>query len=222
MIFFKKKTISGVTVKLPREELLRRSRILVIDDERPDLIDDLKAARFSVDYEPDIVKTNLDLLEKQIYDLILLDFGGVGKEFGDDEGLSLLKHIKRINPAVIVLAYTSKALTTQHSDFYRLSDGVLAKDAGIQESLEKIESALRLAHNLENVWRGLLKVCDVRIGSSEDREWQDLFVVGMNQASKMEKLKKKITESLQSESAEKLGKLLLSKLVEIGVKGVIG
>ena len=100
--------------------------------------------------------------------MILLDFGDVGAAFGQDQGLSLLKHIKRVNPAIVVLSYTSKALETRHADFYRQTDGALAKDAGIQESLEKIEDALRKAHSIKNVWTGLLCLCDVTPGSAED------------------------------------------------------
>jgi len=171
--WFEKKTIASISQKLPRAELVRRSRILIIDDEIPELINDLKGARFSVDHVADIDTTNMDLIDKRIYDLILLDFGKIGSHFGDDEGLSLLRHIKRINPTVVVLAYTSKALKSDHADFYRLPDGVLSNDAGITDSMEKIEEGLRKAHNIQNVWNGLLTVCDIKPNSEEDlgRVW---------------------------------------------------
>src|SRR5687768_14438088 len=125
--FSRKLRIETLNAALPREDLIRRSRILVIDDERPEIIDDLQRAHFSVDYVPDITKDELDRIEQPLYDLVLLDFGNVGSSFGADQGLSLLRHIKRVNPAVIVLAYTSKAITSDQADFYRLANGVLAK-----------------------------------------------------------------------------------------------
>jgi hypothetical protein len=67
---------------MPRDELVRRSRILIIDDERPDLMDDLKAAHFSVDHVTDIEPGKIDLIERSLYDLILLDLGDVGAAFG--------------------------------------------------------------------------------------------------------------------------------------------
>lgn len=73
-VFPKPKTITSISAPLTRDELLRRSRILVIDDQRPDIVDDLKKAHFAVDYEPDIDAGKIDLIDKQIYDLILLDF----------------------------------------------------------------------------------------------------------------------------------------------------
>lgn len=99
-MWFSKRSIDEVKVSLSRDELLRRSRLLVVDDERPEIVDDLKKARFSVDYESDITRDNMHVLESS-YDLILLDYGNVGKSFGSDEGLSLLKYIKRINPSVV-------------------------------------------------------------------------------------------------------------------------
>jgi len=219
---FHKKSISSINTKLPREELLRRSRVLVIDDEKPEIIEDLKRSHFAVDYYPDIDSSNIDVIERPLYDLVLLDFGNVGRQFGNDEGLSLLRHIKRVNPAIIVLSYTSKALAAGHADFYRLSDGVLAKDAGISESLEKIEEGLRKAHNLQNVWMGLLTVCDVKPGSKEDKEWQDLLVRGLNREAKMNKLKSNVTKLLSSTEAQKIGMTLLTKAMELAVKSTWG
>jgi DNA-binding response OmpR family regulator len=220
--FFAKKQISSLTVKLPREELLRRSRILIVDDEPLDLLQDLKAARFAVDQVQDIDNTNLDIIDRPLYDLILLDFGKVGKHFGGDEGLSLLKHIKRVNPAIVVFAYTSKALRTEHADFYRMADGVLAKDAGITASMEKIEEGLRKAHSLPNVWSSLLTVCDINPGSKEDLELQDLFVRGLNSQSKMQRLKAQVINTLSSDEGQKIGLTLLAKAIELGVKSHLG
>jgi hypothetical protein len=50
-------TLECIKATMPREELVRRSRILVIDDERPELIDDLQRSRFAVDYVTDIGPT---------------------------------------------------------------------------------------------------------------------------------------------------------------------
>ncbi len=221
-LFSQPKTIASISTALTREEILRRSRILVIDDQRPEIVDDLRKAHFAVDYEPDIDVNKIDLLDKQIYDLILLDFGNVGKAFGSDEGLSLLRHIKRVNPAVVVISYTSKALGASQADFYRLSDAVLAKDAGISESLEKIEVELRRAHSISNIWSGLLAVCGVQPGSKEDKEWQDLLVRGLNKQSKMEALKAGVMKMLTSEEMQKTGAILLTKAIELAVKSASG
>src|SRR5204863_9974119 len=90
MSFWQHRTIDSLKPKISRDELRRRSRLLVIDDERPDLIDDLQHAGFSVDHRSDIDKQHLSVLDQPLYDAVLLDFGNVGTTSGSDQGLSLL------------------------------------------------------------------------------------------------------------------------------------
>jgi CheY-like chemotaxis protein len=221
--FFEKKghLISDIDFRLSRDELIRRCRILIVDDEKPEIINDLKASHFSIDYVPDIDTTNIDLIESPLYDLIILDFGNVGKSFGQDEGLSLLRHIKRLNPSIFVLAYTSKSLGTEHADFYRLANGVLAKDAGIAESTSKIEDGLRLALSPENLWNALIQIAGIPPRSKEDLAWQNLFVKGLRKKSSLEKLKKSVSE-VSTNGTKKIAFVVLEKLVELGIKAYIG
>jgi DNA-binding response OmpR family regulator len=219
---FTKKKISEIKINLSREEIINRGRILIIDDERPDLIEDLEKARFSVNYVEDITKQNLNLIDQSTFDLIILDFGNVGKSFGADEGLSLLKHIKRVNPSTVVYAYTSKALGTKHADFYVLTDGYLQKDAGIGESTEKIEEGLRKAMSIENLWTGMLNIANIKPGSKEDLELQDLYVRALNKQTKIPALRGKVTSFFSNEEARKIGTTVLTKLLELGIKSVIG
>lgn len=220
-LWFGKKRIDTLRATIPRQELLRRSRILIIDDERPTLVDDLHSARFAVDYVPDVAAGDLNIFERQLYDVVLLDFGNVGKAFGPDEGLSLLRHIKRVNPAIVILAYTSKALATNHADFYRLADGVLSKDAGIADSLERIEEALRKAHSLENLWSALVVVAGIAPGSQQDRDWQDLFVRGLSSERHRTRLRAKVAAALTSDEAREIGINLLVKLLELGINAAV-
>lgn len=221
VVVFFKKSIDSIKSSICRDELVRRSRVLVVDDERPEVIDDLKNAGFAVDYEPDITNSNMKMIERSRYDLILLDFGNVGGSFGSDEGLSLLRHVKRVNPSLVVIAYTSKSLGTDHADFYRLADGVLAKDAGIQESLEKIEDGLRKALSIENLWSGLLSVAEIPPNSTLDKQLQDLLVRGLESRRKMTTLRNRISALLGSEAAQKLAIGLITKIVEIAVKSCV-
>ena len=198
---------------------MQRSRILVIDDERPDLIDDLKEAGYSVDYEMDIGSGSLHKIRN--YDLVILDFGKVGKSMGDEQGLSLLRHIKRTNPSVIVLAYTSWSLPSEHADFYRLADNVLSKDAGIAESTEFIDEALRKAHNIENLWRGLVAAAGITEGGSEDLKLQHMYVNSINNPQKRESFKSRAITLARTDEARKLALGVIEKLLEIGGLAII-
>jgi DNA-binding NarL/FixJ family response regulator len=221
-MFWRKKDLSSYRRNIPRQELRRRSRLLVIDDERPTLIDDLQRSGFAVDYQPDITSHNLSLLDSGTYDLILLDFANVGTTLGQDHGLTLLRYIKRANPATFVVAYTSKSLGADHADFYRNADGVLPKDAGIADSIEKIEDSLQKAIGVENVWRGLLNLSGISPGSDEDKIWQDMAARGIEKANKLSTFKAKVVTSVKSEAARSVALSLIEKLVEAGVKSALG
>ena len=221
MGFFRKRhKIDELDLKSSREDLLRRSRVLIVDDERPDLIEDLTQGGFAVDYQADITSGNMALVDKLKYDLIILDFKNVGVAFGPDEGLDLLRHIKRVNPSVIVFAYTSKSLAPEHADFFRSADGVLKKDAGIAESLEKIEDGLRRARSIQNLWTSLLSIAGIQPGSKEDFEWQDLYVRGLTKHSKKESFRDKVLSTAGGEDGQQIGVFILEKLFEIGVKAI--
>jgi len=218
---FSKKNIDELTLKLPREELVRRSRILVVDDEKPDLIEDLVNLGFAVNFLEDITTENASKIESAIYDLILLDFGNVGKTFGDNEGLDLLRHIKRVAPSIVVLTYTSKALGTEHAEFYRQADGTLAKDAGIGDSVKKIEEALERAHSISHVWSSLLKSLNIAQHSPEDIKLQDMYVRGLAKKAKLDAWQDKSLAFVKEQLAKESCKLIVAKLIELGMKAAI-
>lgn len=217
-LFEKKHTFSEITAQIPREDLLRRSRIIIVDDEEPAIIEDLKKAGFSVDYLPDITPENLHKVADPFYDLILLDFGNVGKMIGQEEGLSILRHIKRVNPSIVVITYTSKALGTNHSEFYRMADFTLAKDCGIGEAMESIENALAKAYSLNFAWRAFLSVANVKPGTAQDYAWQDTLIKSTSKKNGLQEAKERILKAVNSEVGSKMAVALLGKTVDILVK----
>lgn len=98
---------------------------------------------------------------------------------------------------------------------------MLAKDAGITASTEKIEEGLKIALSADNLWQGLLRVANVTPGSKDDNEWQNLFVKGLSNKSDLQKLKDKIGK-LAGSGTGKIATVLLEKLVEYGIKATFG
>lgn len=216
----KKYTINDINVNISRSELVQRSRILFIDDEEPELITDLIKAGFSVDHEIDLTIENCHLIDHKKYDLILLDYGNVGSKFGEEEGLSLLKHIKRVNPAVVVISYTSKALPAKQADFFILTDGTLPKDAGIADSMEKIENGLMKAHSIERNWKTLIKILGIKEGSESDQKAQNDFVKSLKNDKKREIFKKSILTTVSADESGIVNEIVL-KLFGLGIKAAI-
>ena len=219
---FKKqpKTISGLKKSVSREFLVRHGRVLIADDERPPLIDDLWARGFSVTYVADLTSTNIHLIERPLFDVMLLDFAGVGKTLGEDEGLGLLKHAKQHNPAMVVLTYTSKALSTKHADFFRLADGTLSKDDGVRESVERIEQALQTALSVERLWNSAMAAAGIALGSTQDRALQKQLVSVATDKGNPSKLRNAVLDSIESEGGKAIIGVLIEKVLEVALNAM--
>lgn len=214
MRLFPRRTIERIAWTIPRDELVRRSRILVVDDEAVELLKDLRDAHFAVDHFTDLKADDISRIEKPLYDLVLLDFGNVGSSVGPDQGLSILRLVRRVNPAIVVLAFTSKALRSQHADFYRDADGVLQKDAGIAESMERIEEGLRLAQSPDRLWTSILSLMGIERGSERELDLQDLAARAVSSPKRKDKLLDSAHKLLKSRAGEVVAIELFKKFVE--------
>jgi DNA-binding NarL/FixJ family response regulator len=214
--WFEKRNLASYNPQLSREELIKRCRVLVIDDERPALIDDLVAAGFAVEH--DAKGDDTAKIERNLYDLILLDFGGVGLRFGKDHGLSLLKHIKRVNPAPFVLAYTSKSLSPEQSEFYRLTDGTLFKDAGIQDSFSRLEQGLHQALNIERIWGAAVTLA---LRNSDDRRELEQVLMKCLKKRRFEPLYERLAHFAGTSVKDKLIGALIKKLIDLAFLGLL-
>jgi hypothetical protein len=108
-----------------REEILKRARILVIDDQDFPYITLFKRDGYAIEQWDDV--DDLPALEQNSYDIILLDLRGVGRDHSKDEGLGILKHLRKVSPAQIVVAYSSSDLSLAYQPFFRDADMVLHK-----------------------------------------------------------------------------------------------
>jgi hypothetical protein len=97
----------------------------------------------------------------------------------------------------------------------------LPKDAGITDTQEKIEEGLRKAQSVDNVWNGLLKVADIRPGSKEDLDLQDLYVRSLDDRDRQNELKTRFGEFL-TDITRTVGTALLHKAIELGIKMSMG
>lgn len=201
-------TLSSYENGMSRDVLIQSARIIFIDDEAPLLIAHLIKAGFSVDHD----KTG-DEFESQIvsqaYDVAILDYRGVGGKYGDEQGLDLLKFIRRVSPRTRVISYTSRALRSGESDFYRLSDQVLAKDAGLRESLEYVEEQIQKAFTKQHLFEALIKKLEVSSGAEKSRLKEELErALVNNDQSRFKSAIKKIVGA----AADKGVDIILSKI----------
>jgi CheY-like chemotaxis protein len=106
-------------------EIVRRARILVIDDGDFPYKRLFERDGYTIQQWPDV--SDLQALEVGAFDLILLDLMGIGRAESSDEGFGLLKHIRETSPAQIVIAYSNADLSLEYQPFFRNADAVLHK-----------------------------------------------------------------------------------------------
>jgi CheY-like chemotaxis protein len=128
--------------EIPLKEIISRVRILVIDDQEFPYVKLFKRDGYSVDKWRDV--TRLVEIEQGDYDLILLDLQGVGSAISvSEQGLGVLRHIKKVRPTQLVIAYSNAEFPLQYQPFFDLADGVLQKSADYVDFKRKVNDLLQ-------------------------------------------------------------------------------
>src|SRR5690242_17650434 len=108
------------------ETVRKHARVLVIDDQAFPAQRSFTRDGYHFDRWPAI--KNLSQLTDGDWDLILLDIQGVGlTESPELQGLGILRHIKKTNPAQAVIVYSAQPQRVSSSEFLLLADAVLDK-----------------------------------------------------------------------------------------------
>ena len=199
---------------LPRAEILRRARIAVLDDEIPEMLQDLRDHGLAVTHLKSVADIQFQALADGFYDLLLLDYGGIGARFGPDQGLDVLRYLKRVNPSLYILAFTARTFDASKADFFRLCDGVVKKDAGIRETLEQIE--IHLAEVLTPAFQ--MQALSKALGLTSDQQ-EKLEKVVSEAVSGTESREEAISAAkrLAKAGSEKVLETLVIKAIELGV-----
>jgi len=109
----------------PLDEIKKRARIVVIDDNEFPYAKLFKSDGYNLDKWKDV--DDLPKLESGYYDLILLDMHGVGLKQSAEQGHGILKHLRKVCPAQIVIAYSNADWSLKFQEFFDLADNKLDK-----------------------------------------------------------------------------------------------
>jgi len=129
------------------EEIRKRARILVIDDEDFYYLQLFERDGYTIEKWDDV--EDLSRLETGYYDVLLLDIQGVGRSLSGEEGLGVLRHIRKTAPAQIVIAYSNANFSLKYQDFWQLADRTLAKTADYMDFKRTVDELLRERFSLE-------------------------------------------------------------------------
>jgi len=128
------------------EELKRKTHVLFVDDE--DFSTRLKSIRdagWSVNQIPDV--TNFNCTEIERANIIFMDYIGVGQALTPtDQGIGLLKELKRRYPEKYLVFYSGYAGFIPGHEFHGIADAWIAKSSDPYVFIDQIEDAAKKIH----------------------------------------------------------------------------
>ena len=125
-----------------REEITKRARLLIIDDQDFPYLKFFQRDGYQIEKKDDV--ESVRDLERGDWDMVLLDLHGVGTAFSDEQGLGVLRHLRRSAPSVLVIAYSNADWPLDiNQDFFDLADATVGKsNASYFEFKQKVDEQL--------------------------------------------------------------------------------
>jgi DNA-binding response OmpR family regulator len=160
MFRFRRRRIQDCQATLPPSELIQRTRIVVIDDNSEEFpFEVLKKQGYSIDHWEHV--HDLAKLESGFYDIIVLDIGGVGQFLDkDNEGVGVLKHLKKTNPAQIVIAYSGQSHEPARIPFFKLADQFVPKPTSAITWKEILDDVMTNRLTVAYLWEGIERMLE--------------------------------------------------------------
>ena len=150
--------------KLSLEEIKKRARILVIDDDEFAYVALFQKEHYSIDKWDDV--QDLSKLEEGYYDLILLDIQGVGQTLSEEQGFGVLKHLRAVSPSLIIIAYSNADYSLKYQEFFDLADSKLAKTADFVDFKRTVDDYLKKRFSFGFYFD---RICEIAQLKSEER-----------------------------------------------------
>jgi CheY-like chemotaxis protein len=136
--------------------LIQYVKILVIDDEDTFPIKLFEKEGYHITKWDKV--ESLKRLENGEFDIIILDIFDVAKDISENDGLGILEHIKKYNPAQIVVAYSGRTFDLSKNRFWRIADDTLAKPSDFIKCKEIIDNLIKDKFTIEHYVSGLLRL----------------------------------------------------------------
>ncbi|MCW5549639.1 MAG: hypothetical protein KIT44_11810 [Opitutaceae bacterium] len=158
-MFWKSRPQSLADIKgklaLPLEEAKRRAKILVIDDDVTAFpVERLRSEGYNIQHWEKL--ETLRGLEEGQFDIIILDIHNICSEgVSMNDGLGVLEHLKSVNPAQIVIAFSGKKFDLRQEKFWKIADDYLGKPIDMLTAKARIDSLLRERFTIEHYWQNL-------------------------------------------------------------------
>lgn len=151
---FNRRTLSALEPQVAPDQLRKRVKIVVIDDEESSFpFKLLQDDGYTIEWWSRVDSRKLQRLESGDFDIVILDIMGVADpELSPSDGLGVLKRIKSVNTKQIVVAFSGQSFDLSKTEFWRLADDVLSKPVTIIECKELLDRLINERITLTRYW----------------------------------------------------------------------
>lgn len=150
-------------------ELVSLSQLLVIDDKEFEYVPMFEREGYHITVWEKV--RSLQRLESGEFHVILLDMRGIGLDEVDYQGAGLIEHIKAVNPAQYVIAYSSARFTLDYQRFFEQADDRLKKSEDFSRFKRAVDQGL--AHRFSEDY--YQKVVEQLLDDPPDRKTERLM-----------------------------------------------
>ncbi len=207
-MFFRPKRIA----QLPKREIelskLKQGMSIVVIDDDPNAFPELSmltAEGYRITRWAKI--ESMAQLESGTFDIIVLDISGVARDWGEHDGLEVLRLLKENNPAQYVIAFSGQRAVHQLEEFWKLADDSLKKPVTAADFKRKLDTALYANANIENLWTRI----------------RDRLSASGVPASQIEKLEREIVRQIKNNDSDvsKIRQMLMNVMGNEKVQQVL-
>lgn len=142
------------------EDLKKKLRILVIDDDDIFPVNGFKQFGYLIDHWTFIQEAELKRLLDGEFDIIILDIYGIATNIAKEDGLDVLKIIKEHNPSQVIIAYSGQSFDLSKQIFWDLADEKLSKPTHFITTQLLIDRVIKEKFTLKNYISLIKKTLD--------------------------------------------------------------
>lgn len=157
---FRKRTMSDFSPSITKDDLKKRVKILVVDDNEEHFpYKHLQDNGYTIEWWDKVTSEKLQRMENGGFDIIILDIKGIADEsISDSEGLGIIKRIKSVNPSQIVVAFSGHSYDLSKTEFWKIADDTLAKPVSIIKAKELIDRLIDEKITLNYYWDAISSI----------------------------------------------------------------
>ena len=177
--FSKKYTFNDIPLS-DINDLKKRIKIVVIDDNKDSFpIETMQDFGFTLEYWKIIDSNKLKRLEKNEFDIIILDIEGVVEtsELGEKDGLDILKSLKNKNNKQIIIAFSGSTYDVSKGEFWKITDDFLKKPINAFDTKEMLEKIILNNYSINNLINQLKQIINKQIDNQKDIEKLETIIV---------------------------------------------